>query len=289
MTVTSSNALREGFREVLRDPALLLIEIGWRWTFGLLAVLLFLYSLFLLLGNITLDPRRLEALSALPGLQLVQTISDSIATLSKGMVRISLLATVVGATFWVPLSAFGRYATLNRPAFAPGAGLGTCLLISAARALLTLGCVAAWVIAGIFAGLLGAASTQGPLPNPSVLLAILAPVLVVIVTVWSTLNWYSSFAPLFPNHERNSMVADHWAFVRLCRDELLEISIVIGVMRAVLFLAASILCLGVSSIVGSPRIVLADFLAIALLYFLAADFLYVVRLAAYTKLRKLSN
>ena len=37
----SRNTLTEGIREVFRDPALLLIEIGWRWTFGVIAVLLF--------------------------------------------------------------------------------------------------------------------------------------------------------------------------------------------------------------------------------------------------------
>ena len=280
-----NNVLREGFREVLCDPALLLIEIGWRWTFGAIAILIGLYSAFLLLGSVSVDPRRLEALSALPALQLVQTISDNVAALGKGLVRISVLATIVLAALWIPLSAIGRYATLARPALIPGAGLRTCFLVSVARTLLTLGSIAVWMIAGILAGLIGAASAPGPLPNPSVVLAIALSVGLVIVTIWSVLNWYSSFTPLFPDREENSLVSSQWAFVRIHRDELLEVSVAIGVVRVVVFLAALLLSIAASSVIQNPRILLADLLAIALLYFLAADFLYVVRLAAYGKLR----
>jgi hypothetical protein len=52
-----------------------------------------------------------------------------------------------------------------------------------------------------------------------------------------------------------------------------------------LFLAALLLSIAASSVVQNPKILFADLLAIALLYFLGADFLYVVRLAAYGKLR----
>ena len=284
-----SNALREALREVFRDPALLLIEIGWRWTFGALAILIFVCSVFLLFGSVSVDPRRLEALGALPGLQLVQVIADTVATLGKGLLRVGLIASLVLVALWIPLSAFGRYATLGRPALAPGASLRTCFLVSTARGLLTLGSLAAWMVAGLIAGLVGVSSAQGLLPNPGVILAIVLPSLLIIVTAWSVLNWYSSFAPLFPDSEQDLFLTNQRAFIRVRRDEVLEISIMIGLMRVVLIVMAFMLWFGVGSVVSNPRVLAADFAAIALLYSLAADFLYVVRLAAYAKLRLLGS
>src|SRR5215510_14083814 len=46
------NPVGQSFRMVLRDPAILLTEIGWRWSFGALATLILLVSSLSLLGSI---------------------------------------------------------------------------------------------------------------------------------------------------------------------------------------------------------------------------------------------
>jgi len=57
--------LREGFREILRDPALLLIEIAWRWSFGIIGILVLTAVILLVLGSIRVDSQRLESLAHL--------------------------------------------------------------------------------------------------------------------------------------------------------------------------------------------------------------------------------
>jgi hypothetical protein len=69
------------------------------------------------------------------------------------------------------------------------------------------------------------------------------------------------------------------------RDELLEIGIITGAMRAILLGGAIMLSIAVSTIVSNPRVMMTDLLAISLLYFFTADLVYVVRLAAYARLR----
>lgn len=285
-----SNALRQGFREVLHDPGLLLIEIGWRLAFGAIAVLVCTLSVFVLLGSVSVDPHRLEAAAALTPLQLAQTVAASMGALGGALLRVLLLAAFVLTSCWIVMSALGRRATLVRPALFPGAGLRTCFVVSAIRALVTLGAILAWILVGIFAGLVGSAA-RNPVPNPAVILGIALPALLVIVTGWSVLNWYSSLAPLFdektPNRKAGNQIASSVReFVRSQRDELLEISVVIGVIRVVIFAAALMLSLAVSAVISNPRVLLADLLAVALLYFLAGDFLYIVRLSAYAKLRQ---
>jgi hypothetical protein len=281
-----SNVLREGFLEVIRDPALLLIEIGWRWTFGAIAILVFTACAFFLLGSVNFDPHRLESLKALSPWQLAQVLSGLLASVSLVLFRVAAVASLLLAVSWTLLNAVGRYATLARPAFTPGASLRACFAISAARALAALAAILAWIIAGLFAGMIGAVSaTNQSSPIPLMSLAILLPALVLIVGAWSALNWYLSLAPLFPDQSWRGSLAGGWKFARSSRDQVLEISIVSGILRGGLFVVAFLLCLAVSAVVTNPRVWIADLVAISLLYFLTADFIYVARLAAYAKLR----
>ena len=282
----STNVLRQGFSEVLRDPALLLIEIGWRWTFGAIAILVVWASAFFLLSSIAFAPHRLESLTALTAWQLAQTLASSIASGTAVLFWLVAVTSFVLAVCWTTLSAVGRYATLARGALAPGASLRTCFAISGARALVTLAAILAWIISGLFAGMVGAASSASrDLPISAVSLAILLPVLVLIVGLWSSSNWYLSLAPLFPEPRWRQLIADGWKFVRSGRDQVLEISMATGILRAALFVVALLLSVAVSAVITNPRVLLANLVAISLLYFLIADFIYVARLVAYAKLR----
>lgn len=272
-------ALRDGLREVVADPVLLLIEIGWRWTFGALTVVVFLTAVFLVLGSVRVDPQRLATLSALSPLELGQNIANTAALVGQTAIRASLVVVCLITVCWIPLSAFGRYATLTRPALAPGASLRRCFEVSFARAAITLGALSAWVLLGLVAGYAGVAASPEALPNFPVVFAILIPGFLMIVTVWSALNWYTSLIPLLPV-DRSA-----WSFLRSRSNDILEISIALGVIRAAGFIAALFFCVAVSAIVRNPRVGIADFFGISVLYFLCADFLYLVRLAGYAQLR----
>jgi hypothetical protein len=282
----SQHGLREGVGEIVRDPALLLIEIGWRWSFGAIAILVCALSAFLLLDTVTVDPRMLQAMAALNPLQLAQNIAEGIVSLSAVLWRAAFVVGLLLAAIWVLFSALGRYATLARPALKPGTGLQGCLVVSTIRAMLALASIAAWFVAGLFAAVVGSAAARSGVPNVGLMSAILLLAFLLILGGWSTLNWFFSLVPLTPELSWNQSVRATLRFLRLRRDELLEISIVNGILRAGLLAITVLLSIAASSVITNPRVLLADLLAIALLYFLVADFLYVARLIAFGKLRE---
>jgi hypothetical protein len=280
-----TNPLREGFREVLRDPALLLIEIGWRWIFGAIAILVLWLSIFAVLGNVLVDRRFFSSSSALSVWETAQSIASTAISLGRALIRVGITAGVFLALCWIVLNSLGRHATLTRPALAPGANLRVCIAISVARAGVAFAALLAWIIAGVVAGLLGTAVSRDAVPNVGVMLVILLPAFVLIVVAWAALNWYLSLAPILAVSGNRKLAAGVWEFARGTRDRLVEVSIVSGVIRGACFVIALILSFAVAALVSNPRMLAADLIAISLLYFLCGDFVYVARLCGYAKLR----
>jgi len=276
--------LREGFREILRDPALLLIEIAWRWSFGIIVILLLAASIFLVLGSISIDSQRLQSLARLNLWQSAQIVADSLVVAVHQLLRIGVSATLFLAFCWICLSAFGRYATLKRPAFGHEPQICSCFAINAARAAVSVGAIALWIAIGLIAGVVGSVGRSDALPHPGIVVAILGPALVLLLAAWSLANWYLSLAPLFLAPHWQLSISMVWNFLRWHRDQIIEISIASGILRAVVFLAAFMLSFAVAAIVSNPRVLMADLIAISLLYCLITDFIYVARLAAYGKL-----
>jgi len=281
----SRNGFFEAVREIRRDPVLLLVEIGWRWSSGAIAIIAFCFSAFLILDSIPLDSRSLQTMAALNPLQLAQKIAESIASIAGLLWRAMLSVGFVVTAIWVLFSALGRHATLMRGALKPGASLQVCLVVSILRAMLTLGCMAAWCLAGLFAGAIGSANTQAYSPNVGLMSAILFVAFLVIAGVWSTLNWVLSLVPLRTEPTWSQCFRRTLSFIQARRDEVLEVSIVNGTLRAVLLVVAVLLSAAASTVITSVRVFVADLLAISLLYFLTADFLYMARLVAFAKLR----
>ena len=281
----ADNALRQAFREVLSDPALLLIELAWRWTFGLISTGVCLAAVFLVLGSVPFDAKRLRFLWISSPWQAAQSLSFTLLDVGRKLLLVGVLAALLLAIFWVCLSAWGRYATLERPALGAGATLRACFGISAVRAGITLAALCAWMLAGALAGLLGSATAVGVLPNPVVILTVLLPALALILTGWSFFNWYLSLAPLFVANDWKQSAAAAWSMVRQCSDQVLEISMAIGLLRALLFVIALVLSFAAAAVIRSERILICDLIAISLLYFAAGDFLYLFRLVAYAQIR----
>jgi hypothetical protein len=280
-----SSELREGFREVLRDPALLLIEIAWRWSFGVLAMVVCAVVALLTAKGMRITPPGVGSLSRMDPIQAAQSIASTLVAIGAVVIRTALVAGFLLAFCWVVLNALGRRATLLRGALAPGASLRACFAIALARAGITLGAVAAWVVAGLLAGAVLALSSTTARPNLFLTLPILVPAFLMIACAWSLANWYLSLAPLFAEAGWSACVSNAWRFVKLQRDEVLEITIATSAIRFVLLVAAIGLSVAVGAVITNIQILGFDLLVIALLYFFAADFVSMARLAAFARLR----
>jgi len=281
----SRNGLLEGIQEVGRDPALLLIEIGWRWGFGLIVVIITAFSAFLVLDSLSVNPRSVQAMAALNPLQLAQDIAVGISSIHRLIWRAAFSAGLALTAIWVLFSALGRYATLGRAALRPGASLQLCFVVSLLRAIVTVASMAGWFLAGLVAAGLASAGGKDK-PSVGLMSAILLLAFLIIVSAWSTLNWFLSLVPLTGDSTWRESVLKTLTLLRSRRDELLEISITNGILRFGLFVVAVLLSLTVSNVITNARILIADLLAISLLYFVCADFLYMAKLIA---IRKLPN
>lgn len=281
----SNHALRQGFRDILEDPALLLIEIAWRWFFGAVAVVILAISIFFSLGTIRIDERSLALISKSSPLEAAEVIFAGVRAIAGALARLAPVAVVAITFFWIIIATVGRHATLTRQALAPGADLRRCLSLSSVRAVFSLIAAIFAIAITVLAGWSAAIASTGGMPNVALLALILFPGLAIVGVIWTAGNWCLSIAYLFPERNTRVVLEQTWRFARERKDEILEISLVIGVLRAVLMVLAFLLSVAVAAVVGNPRAAAADLLVVTLLYFLASDFLYIARLAAFGRLR----
>src|ERR1700745_1941936 len=113
------NPLREGFREVLRDPALLLIEIAWRWIFGTIAIFICTTVALVLVKSLPAHPQTPEWISETNPWDTAQRLAAVLLAIGAVLLRVGSIAVFLLAICWTCIAAMGRRATLVRAALTP--------------------------------------------------------------------------------------------------------------------------------------------------------------------------
>ena len=150
--MVSESPISRGFRTAFREPAIVLAEIAWRWSFGLAVLALAAGSLFAYLATLRVSRFELMALRGHPRL----LIADAIGHMLHGGPRLVMAAAIVlPAIFvlWIAAATVGRAATLKallrregRVALSPQLGLNFL------RASVTLAALIGYLGAAILAG-----------------------------------------------------------------------------------------------------------------------------------------
>ena len=282
-----SSPTLEGFRTVFRRPSLGFAKIAWRWSFGAAAGLLVALSLFEYLDTLPVTPRDLLLMRSRQPVLISHAIGNVVRGSGFRLVEafIVLAPALVGA--WIVVGALARAATVKalvghfrgekeaaEPALQPLFGLA---FLRAST----------WLAAAlsVFAafGVLGLAST----PEEGGVAFQFAMVIVGLVwLVWSTLNWFLSLAAIFvvaDGRDTFGAIAGAVDFLQHRSGPVFVAGTSFGLAHFALFIVASIAAvvpLGLAAAVPG-WIVLACLVVITLIYFAAADFLYMGRLAAY--------
>jgi hypothetical protein len=275
------NPVGQSFRMVLRDPAILLTEIGWRWSFGALATLILLLSSLSLLGSIHLSPTDRAGWRSNNPTLMAQALASVLSESGFSVLKQAVWVLPAISLLWCVFAAAGRAATLNR--------LSNCDV--SFRSTLALHCSRALVMWIAGAGLAGALimsariSMRGAEPDLWLYYALAFWSAVLIGGLWATANWYLSVAGLCCLHCGDGFLKSTRQAVRLARtqgSELGGISLIFGVVRLGVLLIAFVLCALPSGFMATaPRGYTAWVIAVSLVYFAVADFLYISRLAAY--------
>ena len=291
--------IRAGFDSLRREPAVVLAEVAWRWTFGAAAMALGTASLMVYLNTLTVSRAEMWALrSKAPWL-----MADAVVHILEGSgPRLALILFLVTAALtiaWIVTASMGRAATLARlcheatasPTLAQSVKLGhptfrRVILLHVVRVVFFFACAIAYVGVVILAG---RAAGTGSEPSFGVYALVFILLAMVITFAHSRVTWLASVAAIFVVRYDETVVRamqrSGALFIRR-PGQITKINTVFGLVHFVLFVVASFMSLAGCALFGQvpAGIALAVVGLITLGYFAFADFLYIARLAAYVAL-----
>lgn len=279
------NPITQGFRAVLRDPAIFLVEILWRWSFALLACVLAFGVGMMLLGPLHVGQAWDSAWRSRDPQRMGQLLLTILLILGTKAIVAAIAVPVAIAFLWAILSALGRFVTVKRLR----AGL-TSLRFRTILALQFWRAFVGWFSGGLFlAATFGEAliATRGPKPDLLLYYLMVMPSIVLIGAFWLTLNWYLSLAAIFGREGQSFRGAYGQArqTIRLQRSDFAGTGFVFLLFRAVALLISVAICGLTSGMAGTaPQSYFVLLMVVSLAYFAVADFLYMSRMAAYLAL-----
>jgi hypothetical protein len=288
----SADANREGFRIIRKIPALFLMELLWRWSFGLGILALAFYAYSHLRPAILFTDADEPALSSQDPIPFAQAAVDLLSPVLPLLLKTCAQVFSVAAVFWIAISALGRgiitrvivghlvenYSvtiTADAPRWASFA------LLQFARVLMLL------ILAVGYLGGLFIASLVDPTRTNVVLSASVVFSSVAISSVlWSYVNWVLSLAPIFVARDARApldAVVEAIAFIRRRHSHLRAIALWNSTLRGVAATAislAGVFTVALRSTLPPGAITLLLVLE-TLAYFVVSDVFLLARLAAY--------
>jgi len=274
-----------GFRSVLRDPSVFLMEIVWRWSFGALAFLLIFFGALALLGTLDVTTAHGAAwksrdpfLITLAALRLLREIGwrPPFITLALGL-----------TVLWVVFGALGRTVVLKRLSEKPDdLAFRYILGLQVWRAFFL------WVgIAGATASIIFCAwvAMRGNAPDYLIFYVMAFPLLAALWVFCSVVNWYLSLAAICAEGHATTITVAIQRAMALARSQLAAvagISLFFAALRVLALLFVFVLvAFSVSFMASAPRVLLGWLAFVVLAYCAFADFLYVCRLTCYVALK----
>jgi hypothetical protein len=273
--------IHAGFRAVVRRPALVLGEIAWRWAFGAAAWTLVIFAFRRIFAHVDITPAELLLARHSDVFLLADAGAHIVVQVLPQLGRECLVLAPAIAVLWVAAATLGRAVTLQSLASTNDLHFGALLALNFIRAVFTLATLIAYLGALFLTGLM--MPPQNPIATA--LVAILVAAL--IGFFWSVVNWFLALAPIWivrHGHPAFRSIADSVDLYRRGPGAYLGITSWFGLLRAAALVGAFVAALLASQ--ATPAAAIALCVAIALIYFAVADFLYIARLAEFVALEE---
>lgn len=279
------NPITQGLRAVMRDPAIFLVEIVWRWSFALLACLLVAAVGLMLLGPLHVGKSWDTAWGSRDPQRMGQLLVAIILLLGVKLVIAAIALPLAVALLWSILAALGRFVTVKRLR----AGLTSLRFRTVFVLQLLRGLISWFALVLLFAATISEAllATRGTQPDLVLYYLMVMPTVVLIGVSWLILNWYLSLAAVFGREGQSFRGAFREArqTIRRQRSDFAGTGFVFLLFRTVILLIAVAICGLTSGMAGTaPQSYFIFLVVISLAYFAVADFLYMARMAAYLAL-----
>jgi hypothetical protein len=286
LTAKPPNPITQGFRAVLRDPVIFLVEILWRWSFALLACLLIVGLGLMLLGPLHVGHAWDAAWRSRDPQRMGQVVLAILLFLGIKVIVIAAIAVPLTIVLlWSILSALGRFVTIKRLRV----GL-TSLGFRSILALQLLRGFVGWLsLVLLFAATFGEAliASRGPKPDLLLYYLMVMPSVLLISSVWLIFNWYLSLAAVFGRDGQSFRGALRQArqTVRLQRSDFAGTGFVFLLLRLLVLLIILAVCGLTSGMAGSqPQTYFMLVVIVCLVWSAISDFFYMARMAAYLAL-----
>ena len=286
-----------------KRPSLTLLEVGWRWAYGIPTLVLVSWRVRLALlaatGG-TLDPARLGldrqllndpvgALSADP-LSATGKLTGAIGMLLLEVRHVAMWLVPLLLIAWVVVSSLGRSVVLRRADAQMHNRPGTLIMLQAMRIATLTGIFFVW-----FAGLrwsagvaIQAPTAAGAEPNLVLYCALVILLTLGLFTLWAFVSWVLAIAPLLAMLRDLGVRESLVGALRLgpLRAKLVEINLITGIVKIALIVLAIVFS---ATPLPFETITTPEFLGwwwagVTVLYLVWSDFFHVARLIAYLNL-----
>jgi len=275
-------------------PSLMLLEIAWRWVFGVPALLLVYFEATRVLAAVPLGDLGLGQMTVTAPMAAAEVLGAAAARLWPAIIAVAIWLVPLLAVLWSVASSVGRGLVLRRmvktgllPRMSQKSSTGTVIALQMVRLAALGASFGIWILALRMASrrAIWLPMLAGGEPNLVLYFAIAIVASLGLFTLWGVVSWVFSAAPLLAAVEGLRFSASLLAAVSrpALRGPMVEINLVMGIVKMALIVLAMVLSatpLPFQS-VATPGFMFWWYIAVAVWYVLMSDFFHVARLVAY--------
>lgn len=276
--------LRDDLRRIRREPALLVIEVAWRWTFGAAAIALLAFAFVRFQHAVAISGEEEAMLTSMTPEAAMEALGAIGARALPIATRLAEMIVPALVVFWVVAASMSRAAILSR-LLSPNIRLSWSGFVGvhALRALSVVGLGGAYILASIISSWF----TNPEQPNYLLTMAVFFVLFAIAVLAWLWVHWVLSVAAIYPVRDgltARESVRSALGLVRNRRRELFAVASANGTARMVVGVVFTVIgLLPLPLYLVAPGLLIGLEVAIALVYCVVLDFLLLGRLAGYVE------
>lgn len=312
--MSNPTPVRDGLRTIWGQPSIFFAELAARWSWGGAALLLVGLALFEYLHTLIVTPTDMFLLRLKHPLAVSRALADIFRGSWPRLLHTLVLLIPALTALWVVLMALGRWVTLRSlleslkielpapsveeeadpSAFRPLNIRSSSVRSRPLRSLIGLNFLRSGLALAALVSLVGSAIVASLVstpkhPHAGLAFLLFIPLVIVVSTIWSSVNWFLSIASVFVVRESEDTFGSISAAVNFCRRCAGKVSgagFWFGAMHLVAFVVASTVVMYPLSLANlvPASVTLSLMGMVTLAYFAVADYLHVARLAGYVSL-----
>jgi hypothetical protein len=273
---------------VWRQPSLVVLEVLWRWAFGVVALWLlgtYGWRVWLTATDGTGDPARVQLghFNLTDPMVASERVAYAMSQIIPPALQVARWLVPALLAGWVVVSAIGRTAVLRRMDASLPARRATLMVLGAVRVTFLAATFGLWLW---LLGWVGNVTITGPAsrnaePDLVLYFALIIGVTLLLFVAWAATSWVLSIAPMIAILRGLGAWESLRAAIKLgpLRAKLIEINLVMGIVKIALVVLAMVFS---ATPLPFQTFTTQGFLwswwaGLAVLYMVASDFFHVVR------------